>query len=250
MDLLPGLRPEAPSRHRETWQIDAATAQVTRQAQSTPMRVHCPVCRFPARGIPRRYRRTVADLPWAHYRVVLQLGVRKFFCANGRCPRRIFTERLPGVVAPWARRTERLFPWLTHIAVALGGTAGVRLSRGLGVAVSRRPLLRLLRRLPIPSFASPTVLGVDAFATRTRQTYGTVLLELERPRPGALLPERTAETVAHWRQEHPGVEVIARERSPASADGAHQGAPAAIQGADRWHRLHNLGEALEQVFTA
>jgi transposase len=168
MERLADLLPQAPLLHLETWQIDTATAQVTLHVQSTQTRVHCPVCRCPTRRIHSRYWRTVADLPWAHYRVVLQLGVRKFFCANGRCSRRIFTERLPGVVAPWARRTERFLHWLAHIAVALGGAAGVQLSRGLGVAVSRRTLLRVLRRLPIPSFESPTVLGVDDFAMRKR----------------------------------------------------------------------------------
>jgi transposase len=133
--------------------------------------------------------------------------------------------------------------------VALGGAAGVQLSRGLGVAVSRRTLLRVLRRVPIPSFASPPVLGGDEVAMRKRQRDGTGLIDLERRQPVALLPDRTAETLAPWLRAQPGVEVSARDRSKADADGAHQGAPTALQVADRLPLLQNLAEALDQVFT-
>ena len=91
--------------------------------------------------------------------------------------------------------------------------------------------------------------GVDDFALRKRHTYGTILVDLEHRQPVAFLPDRTAETVAQWLQEHPGVEVIARDRSRAYAEGARQGASAAIEVADRFHVLQNLREALEQVFT-
>jgi transposase len=236
--------------HFDVWRMDDTATQLTREMTSTQVLVHCPTCRFATRRVHSRYGRRVADLPWGPWRVVLHLRVRKFFCTNGRCPRRIFTERLLPLVAPWARRTQRLMHWLAHIAMALGGRAGAQLSRALGLPVSRHPLLRLLRRLPRPTCATPQVLGVDDWAARKRQTSGTVLINLERRRPLALWLDREAKPFALWRQAHPGVGVITRDRSRAYADGAQQGAPEAIQVADRLRLRQNLAEALDQVFHA
>jgi transposase len=164
------LLPDATVLRLEACAVDATTAQITLRVQSTQTSAPCPLCATPARGIHSDYGRTLADLPWAQYRVSLRLRVRKWFCRNRSCPRRIFTERLPTVAAPWARRTLRLAQRLVVLGIALGGQAGVQLGHAWDLRVSRNTLLRLLRLQPEPDAPTARGLGVDDFALRKRHT--------------------------------------------------------------------------------
>jgi len=210
----------------------------------------CPDCGHETTRMHSRYTRTLADLPWADRTVQLQLRVRTFFCSITACPRRIFTERLPAIMAPWARRTVRLAQQQQQLGLALGGNASARLASDLDRDASRNTFLRLVRQLPLPEPAPPEVIGIDDWAWLKGQRYGTIIVDLERQQPIALRADRNAETLAAWLQQHKTIRIVARDRAGMYAEAATNGAPQAIQVADRFHVLQNLADTLLPVFEA
>ncbi len=209
--------------------------------------VPCPVCGQLATRVHSWYTRALCDLPWQGLAVRMELHTRRWFCDTTRCPRRIFTERLPTVAAPFSQRTTRLATIVLIFGVAVGGAPGARLLAELGIPISGATLLRTVMATALPDTSAPQVLGVDDWCRRKGRTYGTIFVDMEQHRPIDLVPGRDAAPLAQWLGAHPGVATICRDRAGAYADGARQGAPDAVQVADRWHLLKNLGEALERL---
>ena len=139
---------------------------------STAPTAPCPLCGATSSSIHSYYRRAPTDLPWGGHPVKLILCVRKFFCRVPYCERRIFTERLPTIVAPWARTTQRLTMLLRALAFALGGEAAARLAKRIGLATIPATLISMIRRTVLADPAPVRILGVDDWAERKGRSYG------------------------------------------------------------------------------
>jgi len=233
--------------HVRLEQIEITPSAVILSLALATSEAACPLCQHASHRVHSRYTRTLQDLPCVGKALRLLVVVRRFFCTNQGCARKIFAERLPELTSIYARRTTRCQEPLTELGFALGGKAAAERLAQLGLPSSRMSILRMLRHTPEAAMPTPRMLGVDEFALRRGKKYGTILVNLETGLPVDLLPDRHAATLETWLKQHPGVLLISRDRAGEFARGATAGAPEALQTADRFHVLGNLAEVVEKV---
>lgn len=243
--LIETLWPEAANLKVDM--IEIANDKLIVIAAGIQETAHCPECQGVSHRLNGHYYGHPADLACVGYAVQLKLSVPRFFCDNEGCPRRTFAAQFPAFLKPYARGTTRLKSQQQQVSFSVSAEAGAPLLQALGILTSPDTLIRLVRQAPEPERETPRVLGVDDWALRKGRSYGTILVDLEKHTVVDVLADRSAESLSQWLKEHPGVEIISRDRGGEFIEGATQGAPEALQIADRFHLLQNVVDTLKRV---
>ena len=181
----------------------------------------CPQCAMSSSAIHSSYCRHTRDLPCVGRPIRLVLEVRKFFCRNPNCSRKVFTERLPDFIEASSRLTKRLRTAVQEIGFATCGKGGEHLSDKLGIPISDVSVLWSLFLLPLPEIGQVRVVGVDDWSWRRGKRFGSILVNLETHKIVDLLSDREAESVRQWLAAHPQVDVMSRDRGKTYIDGAN-----------------------------
>ncbi|MET9694366.1 transposase [Streptomyces sp. NPDC006514] len=178
----------------------------------------------------------------------MRLRGRRFFCDWASCPRRTFVEQVSGLSERYRRSSLGLKTWLRQVAVELGGRAG-----GRRTAMPPHAVRRWTHATAGAAGTTDGAGTVPASARSRRvrcrkgRTYGTILVDVEAGRVVDVLPDRTSETFAAWLRDHPGAEIICRDRASAYTRAIKEAAPGTLEVADRWHLLQNLAGAVEKT---
>ena len=227
--------------------VSVTPKAVTVVLTTTHSTARCPHCGRESGTVHARYRRQLQDRPCVGLPLHYTITGRKFRCPHKDCPRKIFCERIPNLATPHARSTAELADTHRAIGLALGGEAGSRLAARLAQPTSPDTILRRVKSSTHEPGPPPRYVGIDDWAIRKGQSYGTIVVDLERGRVIDLLPGRDGEALKRWLAANPQVEVVSRDRWAAYRDAVTTAAPQAQQVADRFHLLKNVREAVEKL---
>lgn len=170
------------------------------EVESVKETANCPECGKPAYEVHSRYTRTLNDLSILNYKVQLKVRVRKFFCRNAGCIRRIFAEQLIGLADKYSRKTFRLTEALLKLSMITSAEAASKIAATIAYGTSPNTLLRLIKDYEVNSYVDMEKvqhIGIDDWAFKKKKTYGTLICDLVTQRPIDILPDRDANTLSN-----------------------------------------------------
>lgn len=206
----------------------------------------CPDCGLKSRRRHGWRHRHLQDFPAHGDAVTVDLRVCRWRCLGSACPRGTFSDQATALARPFAHRTSRVALISSHLGHAAGGRPAERLLHRLGIRVSDDTVLRQLLRATRANAPPARIIGIDDWSWRKSQNYGTIIVDLERHCVVDVLEDRNVESCAEWLRRHPEIEIVSRDRCGLYAQAARQGAPQALQVADRFHLVQNLRIAIEE----
>ncbi|MBB5638344.1 transposase [Pedobacter cryoconitis] len=159
----------------------------------------------------------------------------------------MFTERFDDHFRPYKRITDRLKETLLNITLEAGGKSGERICKQFSIGISDSTLLRIIYNTVLPDCKEVIALGVDDWAIKKRDRYGSILVDLTTNKPIALLADREENTLTAWLKDRPEIQIVSRDRYGNYQRAVNKGAPQAVQVTDRRHLLKKLGEAVRKV---
>jgi transposase len=220
---------------------------ITIPAHSKQKTAQCPCCDYKSKRVHSSYIRVLRDLSISTYCVSIHLTVRKFFCRNLECEKKIFTEQPGTEIKAYSRMTNRTVEKLQKILLEVSGRKGSYLAKLISLPISPSTALRMIDSLPIPPTEKIIVLGVDDWAYRKGLTYGTVLVNMETGEVIDLLKGRDGVSLKEWLAMHPEIEIVTRDRASSYSSTVSSMLPNAIQVADKFHLLKNFSDCVYSV---
>lgn len=208
----------------------------------------CPDCQHQSRSRHGWSYRSLQDLPVQGNEVTVRLQLSRWRCTYRQCRRQTFTDRVPAIASPYARRTTKVAEIIGVLGHSTGGRPGERLMRRLGMPISDDTILRHLKRNAsrVDDDPAARIIAIDDWSWRKSWRYGTIIVDLERREVMDILEDRSVASVSRWLKRHPSIEVVSRDRCGLYAQGTREGAPQASQVADRFHLIQNLRLAIEE----
>lgn len=214
-------------------------------SQTTESR--CVKCQEISRKQRGRYIRTVQDLPILNKQTKLKIEAHEYICDNPNCSATTFVETIDGFTGYYSRMTKRCEDFICALALETSCEGCARICKMMNLVVSADTVIRILLKkyAEQPTLTCGEIIGVDDFAFKKRNDYGTVIVDEKTHRPVAILDGRDGKTLKEWLESNKHVTTVTRDRASAYASAIKEVLPAAMQVADRFHLHQNVLEAVK-----
>jgi transposase len=241
---LRGFYPE----YMEIVEVEQTNGELYVDMESVTTMARCPVCGMESSKRHSGYtRKSIRDLPILGNGVKLLVNAQMYFCINPKCYVVTFTEDLPGITGNRGQWTERCETLIIAIAANTNCESAARICREMKINISGDTVIRMMLRKVREKKYFGEAIGVDDFAIKKGQNYGTMICDMETHQPIALLPGRDGNELKQWLKKNKQVKIVSRDRAGSYAAAISEILPDAIQVADRFHIYHNLLIAVKEA---